>query len=615
MNRLLLPFLFAIPLLAQTVAWDSSGNNLLNGDYRFREVTWRPSLADPTQLAEASGTYGIIHFDGINNYTVIAKQFSSVTNQTTDVGYSNTYAISQSGLGFIRRPNPSGGQIEGMISGDVFIGSSTEKQINNLFVATRIGNSPMTTAAFNQSYTLAAMDVHLPSLGQTRDVLFAIQGNGAGTLGSLSLTGQVAVDLSTTSQSITGSTYSFSGGVGLLNFNASAGATTLISGVKEMYVSPDGAFVFGGATNGWDIFVGLRTPTAPVAPTVFDYLYDQAAFEVFRSDSRSSFILDSYYGAFTPRGSALIGHQRILEAPVTDPFNYTYSDTVNLAANGIQTDFQGYRHLLSSDGRFRVGVGEQSIIGINVSMKAPVLTGSGVFLNQVGVVNAAGFTPYTVGISPGEVITLFGTGIAETVSVDPTFPLTLNGLQVRINGILAPVYKTSAGEVSVVVPYNVTDGGQKVAAIQVFRNGVASNLITAYLNIDTPALFTFSENGLGDAASRHPDFSLITPQNPARPGEIVLLFASGLGPTSPPVIAGTPAPSDVFSVTTSQIHVQIDGREAEIFYHGLAPTLGGLYQLNVRIPPETLPGEVFVQIVEPSTTTNQATLPIGLPLP
>ena len=612
MNRLLLPFLFAIPLLAQTVAWDSTGNNLLSGDYRFREVTWRPSLTDPNQLAEATSTYGTIHFDGSGNYTMIAKQFSSLTNQATDIAFNNTYVISLSGLGFIRRPNPSGGQIEGTVSGDVFIGSSTEKQINNLFVATRIGNSPMTTAAFTQSYTLAAMDVHLPSLGQTRDVMFAIQGNGAGALGSLNLTGQLAVDVSTTTQSILGSTYSFSGGVGLLNFNASAGASTLISGVKEMYVSPDGAFVFGGSTTGWDMFVGVRTPTAPVAATVFDYLYDQAAFEVFRPDDRSFFQLDSYYGAFTPRGSVLIGHQRVLVAPNTDPYNYTYSDVVNLAPTGILTDFQGYRYIVTSDGRFRVGVGEGGFLGINVSMKAPTLTGPGVFLNPVGVVNAAGFTPFTVGISPGEVITLFGTGIAETETVDPTFPLTLNGLQVRINGILAPIYKTSAGEVSVVVPYNI--GTDNAAEIQVFRNGVASNRVTAYRNNDTAALFTFSESGVGYAASRHADFSLITPQSPARPGEIVLLFASGLGPTSPPIVAGTPAPVNPFSVTSS-IVVKISARQAEVQYQGLAPTLGGLYQLNVKIPSETLPGDAFVEIDGPASLTVQAILPIGPPLP
>jgi uncharacterized protein (TIGR03437 family) len=617
MNRLLPFLLLALPLAAQTAQWDSSGNTLLNGTYRFREVTWRPNPLDPSQLDEASSTYGTIQFDGFGNYTLFAQQFSSLTNQTQQIlPYSGTYVISASGLGFIRRSNPNGGWIQGAISNDVFIGSSTEHQTNNLFIATRVGGTLLTTASFNQSYTLAYMDVRLPSLSQIRDVMFAVQGDGLGGLGALNLTGRIGVEFSTVNQSITGSTYSFTGsGIGTLNFNATAGPSTLISGSKELYASPDGGFIFGGATDGWDMLVGVRTPTAPVQSSVFDYLYYQAGMEVDRGRDLTLFRLDSFYGAFTPRGSDLIGHQRILLGLGIPPFNFTYSDDVFLQPSGIQTDYLGYRHQLSADGRFRVGVGTGAFLGINATVKAPTLSGPGVFLNPVGVVNAAGFTPFTVGISPGAVITLFGTGIAETVAVDSTFPLTLNGLEVKINGKVAPIYKTSPGEVSVVVPYEVADGGETVAEIQVFRNGTPGNRVTAYINNDTPSLFTQTMNGLGHAAALHSDFSLITPQNPARPGEVIMLFLSGLGPTNPPVVAGTPAPVNPFSLTVSDFVVKMSGFIAPIEYSGLAPFLGGLYQMNVKIPAQLPAGDVFVQIEGPSTITSQAKLPIGLPLP
>lgn len=614
MLRLPLLLLLTLPLAAQTVPWDSSGNGLLNGTYRFREVTWRPDPFNPSQLAEASSTYGTIQFDGLGNYTLFAQQFSSLTNQAQPVAYAGAYVIAASGLGFIRRSNQNGGWIQGAISNDVFLGSSTEHQTNNLFIATRAGGTPLTTASFNQSYTLAYMDVRLPDLSQVRDVMFAVQGDGAGGLGPLNLTGRIGVEFNTVNQSITGSTYSFSGsGSGTLNFNATAGPATLISGSKELYASPDGAFIFGGATDGWDMLVGVRTPTAPVSPSVFDYLYYQAGLEVDRGQNLTLFRLDSFYGAFTPRGSSLTGHQRILLGSGIAPFNFTYSDDVLLQPGGIQTDYLGYRHQLSADGRFRVGVGTGAFLGINAAVKAPALSGSGVFLNPVGVVNAAGFTPFTVGISPGAVITLFGTGIAETVAVDPTFPLTLNGLEVTINGKNAPIYKTSPGEVSVVVPYDVAGGGETVAEIQIFRNGTPGNRVTTYINNDTPSLFTQAMNGLGYAAALHGDFSPVTPQNPARPGEAVMLFLSGLGPTNPPVVAGTPGPVNPFSLTTSDFVVKMSGLVAVVEYAGLAPFWGGLYQMNVRIPPQLPPGDVFIQIEGPSTITSQATLPIGLP--
>ena len=612
----LLPLLLSIPLLAQPVEWDSTGNSLLSGAYRFREIIWRPSPLDANQLAEATGTYGTITFDGFGNYVIDAKQFSSLTNQSSDVDLPGTYAISSSGLGFIRRPNQNGGHIQGTVSNGVFIGSSTEHETNNLFIAARVGATAVTTATFNQSYTLAYTDVRVPNLSQTRDVLFEVKGDGVGGLGILNLAGRIAAGFGTTNQNILASTYSFSGGVGVMSFNASAGENTLISGSKEVYVSPDGAFLFGGSTTGWDMFAGVRTPTITVPPTAFDYLYYQAGLEVERADTRTAFTLDSFYGSFTPRGNVLIGHQRILLASNTVPFNFTYSDDVILDGDGIQTDFSGYRHILTADGRFRVGIGETSFLGINIAVKAPQLSGSGVFLNPVGVVNAAGFTPFTVGISPGEVVTLFGTGIAETVAVDSTFPLTLNGLEVRMNGGIAPIYKTSPGEVSVVVPYDVRAVGDgSVAEIQVFRNGVASNRVTAYLNNDTPALFTQTSSGVGYAAALHANYSLITPQNPARPGEIVLLFLSGLGPTVPPVVAGTPGPVDPLSVTPQKAVVKIATIEAIVEYSGLAPFLGGLYQLNVKIPLQVPAGDAYVQIEGPASITNQARLPIGPPLP
>ena len=93
-------------------------------------------------------------------------------------------------------------------------------------------------------------------------------------------------------------------------------------------------------------------------------------------------------------------------------------------------------------------------------------------------------------------MTLFGTGIAEKVTVDPTFPVTLNGLEVRINGKQARIYKTSPGEVSIVVPYDLGDPSEVVAEIQVFRNGVPSNRVTTFISRETPGFFTLSLNGL-----------------------------------------------------------------------------------------------------------------------
>ena len=211
-------------------------------------------------------------------------------------------------------------------------------------------------------------------------------------------------------------------------------------------------------------------------------------------------------------------------------------------------------------------------------------------------------------------MTLFGTGIAETVMVDPTFPLAMNGLEVRINGRQAPIYKTSPGEVSVVVPYDLGDPKEIVAEIQVIRNGVPSNRVTTFLNRETPGLFTLNSTGVGYAGALHPDFSLVTASHPALPGEFIAFFLSGMGPVNPTVVAGTPAPVNPLSRTTTTFSPFIQRRPAPVQFSGLAPTLGGLYQFNLQIPTQSLPGDWFLEVDGPNSINSQVQIPIGSPV-
>jgi uncharacterized protein (TIGR03437 family) len=599
--------LATVSVLAQTTAWDTSGNSLLTGTYNFREALWITDAQAGNALNEAASQYGTITFDGQGNYTANVSAWSSRDSLTTYTR-TGTYAISASGFGFLRRVSADGDYVYGSVVNGVFIGSGTESGFNNLFVAARQSAQPLTAAAFNQRYTLAYFNLGTANLAQVREAFFQINPNGAGSLSTVAVSGYSGGIPAVQTQSIPNATYTVTGGTATLNFGAK-NATDLVSGPLQMFTSPDGQLIFGGAANGWDMFVGIRTPAS--ASTAYDGLYYQAGINVDRiALPAGTAVLDSYYGSanIISSLSSVIGHQRLAVSPDA-PYEYTYSDLYALSAASVHSDALGFEYVVSSDGTYRIGYGRQDFLGLNVAVKVPAFSGSGVYLNPTGVVNAASFTPFTAGIAPGELITLFGTGLAAENAVDATFPLTLAGTAVRINGRQAPIYVVSPTQLSVIVPYETTG----VADIVVSRNGVSSNRVTLYVNRTAPGVFAVPATGLGFAAALHPDFSLVTTQNPARIGETIAVYLTGLGAVNPAIANGDAGPVDPLARTTETLDVHLGNRTAKIVYSGLAPQLRGLYQLNFEVPTGVSAGNQYLEIGGPDTFNSQILLPVAGP--
>ena len=109
----------------------------------------------------------------------------------------------------------------------------------------------------------------------------------------------------------------------------------------------------------------------------------------------------------------------------------------------------------------------------------------------------------------------------------------------------------------------------------------------------------------------HADYSLVSSASPARHGEIVQVFLTGLGAVSPAVAAGTAAPTNPLSLVTGPVAVFINGLPAKIFYQGLTPTLTALYQLNVMIPAAASAGSVALAIETADGFTDQANIAIA----
>jgi uncharacterized protein (TIGR03437 family) len=100
----------------------------------------------------------------------------------------------------------------------------------------------------------------------------------------------------------------------------------------------------------------------------------------------------------------------------------------------------------------------------------------------------------------------------------------------------------------------------------------------------------------GPAVTHSSNFSLVTATKPATEGEILSLFARGLGPVTPGVDPGQPFPSSPLAIVNSPVEVTVNGKAAEVLSAvGLPGAVDG-YQVNFRIPPDTAKGPASIQV-------------------
>ncbi len=624
---------------------DSSGNGLLKGSFRFRHIAVQ--VVDTSyNPSDISGVYGTITFDGAGNYTLSGTMLDNLlTNGLPQaLNVTATYAIGSSGSGYIVNPlYPSdfNALIYGNVSQGVFAGSSTESYgdgntLNDIFVAIPVGTAP-SNAGFTASYQTGLLDFTGGGTTAIMNALFQLVPDGKGGFGTITLNGQASNQTAATlNQSVKGATYNFgTDGSATLTIPTPTGVTSaramFANGTKTMFVSADGNFILGWTPGGYDIFFGVKTLAVAGTNSLSTGLYFTTALE----DSPFGFGTDSFYGGTNMTGNAngdAIVHER-LNLPLLNSYDFGTDDQVTLNSDGsTSVDLNGYQYLFGVGGKAFVAIGTNGIYSLMVGMHAAAFSGSGVYLNPIGVVNAASSQPATASIAPGELLSLYGTGLASTTLVTQggqVFPTQLGGVTVTINGIPCPIYYVTPGALAVAVPYAVASNQTGLANIQVTNNGVKSNVVQMYLTDAAPGSFSQKANGIGLAAANHAlTGQLITAANPAVSGEYISLYLTGLGTVTPTVADGALGPatlplsySDVYNAGNLSVSFNdygpngSTGNAGTIGYAGLAPTLAGLYQINVQVPLSGLaPGDnVYVAFDTDAAHVNQIQIPYGIP--
>ena len=253
--------------------------------------------------------------------------------------------------------------------------------------------------------------------------------------------------------------------------------------------------------------------------------------------------------------------------------------------------------------RYSVSAGHIAATFIGRARVAPAIA-------TAGVVNAASGEADR-GFAPGSYVSIFGRGLSEVTRVFSTsyLPLSLAGVSVSFEHLPARIHFVSDSQINVQIPWELQ--GVSTARMKVSLGGASSALVNVPIASHSPALFEYTDASGRRHAAAVNETGVVGQANAARRGGIVSLYANGLGPVDDHPASGDAAPSDTLVLTRTTAVVTIGGRPAEVLFSGLAPGSVGLYQLNVRIPPDVLPGSQPVQITVGDATSKPSNLAIA----
>ena len=204
-------------------------------------------------------------------------------------------------------------------------------------------------------------------------------------------------------------------------------------------------------------------------------------------------------------------------------------------------------------------------------------------LPTISAVISAVSDPTMRTVAPGGLMTVFGTNFVKTnADVGSAFdgqkvPTSFNGAQVSVGGKAAALLVLTPTYIVAQVPVDAAQGNQSVVVKN--ANGEVATAGTVQVANVAPALF-FDPNG---GIFAKVNYTLVTAQNPARAGDMIWAFATGMG-AIPQLATGDIPPVDGTIYYTGPVTVDVGGRDARVVASAASPGYPGLYQVLFVIP-------------------------------
>jgi len=220
----------------------------------------------------------------------------------------------------------------------------------------------------------------------------------------------------------------------------------------------------------------------------------------------------------------------------------------------------------------------QEIEAVIQSFDYEPLPGTEPFPLMAALVDPASFEE---DVAAGGIASVFGTDLTsgEEAAGEAPLPTQLADAEVRINALLCPLFYAGPQQLNLQIPRE-TQPGDAVAVL--YREGEPVNTLHFPVRETAPVVFRFPESRR--CIAQHADWTLVSAAKPATPGEIIVVWLTGIGPVEKDIPTGAPAPLDELVRVIRPAQAEVGGQTAPLRFIGLAPGLVGAGQANLEIP-------------------------------
>jgi uncharacterized protein (TIGR03437 family) len=290
-------------------------------------------------------------------------------------------------------------------------------------------------------------------------------------------------------------------------------------------------------------------------------------------------------------------------APASPDGYYDSQSTVNISASANP----GYRFVRW--GGDMGGIVPSGTLSMSQPRSVTAVFSLMPYVAPAGMINAAGLTPKP-DLAAGSVVSVYGASLANVVAVGPNSPLaqTLGGVAARIGSLIAPLYFVSPGQINLQLPSSLVPGPYTLTVSVQGLPDVTANFTVAR---NAPGIFTQMVGDKTLALVQHGDGTLVTPDSPALQGELLTLYATGLGPLNPARLDGLAIPDTPPYNAVDPVTVLVGGVTLPAEAAFGSPERVAVDEVQFRLTANTPSGaSAPLQIQVGQHTSNSAPLPI-----